>query len=221
MNFAYLTIGAYLFGSVPFGLLFARLQGVDLRKIGSGNIGATNVIRALGKKWGITCFILDVAKGLLPMILVPLLGLIDAEPTADQLLSWLAVGVAAILGHVFSLYLGFKGGKGVATSLGVVLGLWPYFTLCGLIVFAVWFVSVKIWRYVSLASVLAAGAFPIILAVAIGIQKSWTFGNLWPLFLVAVPIPLLVIVRHWTNIQRIRNGTEDKIGSRTKENSRL
>ena len=105
MNFTYLTIGSYLLGSVPFGLIIAKSKGVDLRHVGSGNIGATNVLRALGKNWGIICFILDVCKGLLPMILVPMLGLTDADPTADQLIGWLAVGVAAILGHVFSLYL--------------------------------------------------------------------------------------------------------------------
>jgi glycerol-3-phosphate acyltransferase PlsY len=212
MKWTLLILGAYLLGSVPFGLLVARLHGIDLRKVGSGNIGATNVIRALGRKWGIFCFVLDVLKGFVPMILVPLLGLCGGDPTAGQLIGWLAVGTAAILGHIFPIYLGFKGGKGVATSLGVVLGLWPYLTLCGLAAFVIWLITVKIWRYVSLASILAAGAFPILLMTAIGILKNWTFGNLWPLFLVAVPMPLLVILRHRANIQRILAGTESKIG---------
>lgn len=214
MKWAVLILGAYLLGSVPFGLLVARLHGVDLRKVGSGNIGATNVIRALGRKWGIFCFVLDVLKGFVPMILVPLLGLSSNDPTARQLIGWLAVGTTAILGHIFPLYLRFKGGKGVATSLGVVLGLWPYLTLCGLAAFGIWLITVKIWRYVSLASILAAGAFPILLLIAILIFKNWTFGTLWPLFLVAVPMPLLVILRHRANIQRLIAGTESKIGQK-------
>lgn len=208
-------IGAYLLGSVPFGLLIARRQGVDLRTVGSGNIGATNVLRALGRKWGIFCFVLDVCKGFVPMVLVPLLGLSDSNATDDQLIGWLTVGAAAVLGHIFPIYLGFKGGKGVATSLGVVLGLWPYLTLCGIAAFAVWLITLKIWRYVSLASVLAAGSFPVILLIAILLHKNWTFQNLWPLFLVAVPMPLLVIFRHRENIRRIRAGTEHKIGRKT------
>lgn len=214
MKWTLLIVGAYLLGSVPFGLLVARLHGIDLRKVGSGNIGATNVIRALGRKWGIFCFVLDVLKGFVPMILVRLLGLCGPDPTAGHLIGWLAVGTAAILGHIFPIYLGFKGGKGVATSLGVVLGLWPYLTVCGLAAFVIWLITVKIWRYVSLASILAAGAFPILLLIAILVLKDWTFGNLWPLFLVAVPMPLLVILRHRANIQRLLAGTENKIGQK-------
>ncbi len=214
MKWAVLILGAYLLGSVPFGLLVARLHGIDLRKVGSGNIGATNVIRALGRKWGIFCFVLDVLKGFVPMILVGLLGLCGSEPTAVHLIGWLAVGTAAILGHIFPVYLKFKGGKGVATSLGVVLGLWPYLTVCGLAAFVIWLITVKIWRYVSLASILAAGAFPILLLIAILVLKNWTFGTLWPLFLVAVPMPLLVILRHRANIQRLLAGTESKIGQK-------
>jgi glycerol-3-phosphate acyltransferase PlsY len=212
MNWLLLIIGAYLLGSAPFGLWIARLHGVDLRKVGSGNIGATNVIRALGRKWGIFCFVLDVLKGFVPMILIPLLRLGGSEPTAGHLLGWLAMGTAAILGHIFPIYLKFKGGKGVATSLGVVLGLWPYFTVCGLAAFIVWLITVRIWRYVSLASILAAGAFPILLLIAILFLEDWTFDRLWPLFLVAVPMPLLVIFRHRANIQRLIAGTENKIG---------
>jgi len=212
MKWTAYIVGAYLLGSAPFGLWIARLHGVDLRKVGSGNIGATNVIRALGRKWGIFCFALDVLKGFVPMILVPLLELGGSEPSAGHLLGWLAVGTAAILGHIFPIYLRFKGGKGVATSLGVVLGLWPYFTVCGLAAFIIWLITVRIWRYVSLASILAAGAFPILLLIAILFLEGWTFDSLWPLFLVAVPMPLLVIFRHRANIQRLIAGTENKIG---------
>lgn len=213
-----ILIGAsYLLGSIPFGLLIARCHGIDLRRVGSGNIGATNVVRALGRKWGVFCFILDVAKGLLPMRVPPLLGLTSPCPSDIELLGWLAVGTAAILGHIFPVYLGFKGGKGVATSLGVVLGLWPYLTLCGLAALFVWLLTAFLWRYVSLASILAAASYPLILLAAVWLLPGWTFANLWPLFLVAVPIPALVIWRHRSNIQRIFAGTESRIGRKNSQ----
>jgi glycerol-3-phosphate acyltransferase PlsY len=216
MMFAVLSIAAYLVGAIPFGLLIARTQGVDLRKVGSGNIGATNVTRTLGKKWGYLCFAMDVLKGLIPMLLVPAFGLIDKEQaTLGQLSLWLFVGCLAILGHVFPVYLGFKGGKGVATSLGVVLGLWPYYTFCGLITFAVWGIALWIWRYVSLASILAAIIFPISLAVFTFLLAEWELGRLWPLFIVAILMPLLVIARHVENIKRLMEGSEHKIGRKS------
>lgn len=214
MTWLLLILGSYLLGSVPFGLLIARLHGIDLRTVGSGNIGATNVSRALGKKWAYVCFALDVCKGLTPMLLVPALGLVARPPAPEQLFGWLATGAVAILGHIFPVYLRFKGGKGVATSLGVVLGLWPWLTLCGVTAFLVWAAVVLITRMVSLASILAAGLFPILLAVAIALTPGWTFNTLWPLFLIAVPIPLLVIVRHRDNIRRILAGAEHKIGQK-------
>ncbi len=138
MNFGFgvLIILAYLLGSIPFGLIIARAYGKDLREIGSGNIGATNLSRALGKKWGYFCFCLDMLKGLLPMIATA--RLLSKTPGSLDLIFWLAVGIAAVSGHIFPIYLRFKGGKGVATSFGVALGLWPYYTVCALIAFAVW-----------------------------------------------------------------------------------
>lgn len=214
MKWLTLIAVAYLLGSIPFGLLIARFHGIDLRRVGSGNIGATNVVRALGRKWGIFCFVLDVAKGLLPMLTPPLLGLTSSTPSSGELIGWLAVGTAAILGHIFPVFLGFRGGKGVATSLGVVLGLWPYLTLCGLAALLVWLLAAWIWRYVSLASILAAASYPLILLVAVCLLADWTWANLWPLFGVAIPIPALVIWRHRANIQRIRAGTESRIGQK-------
>jgi glycerol-3-phosphate acyltransferase PlsY len=211
-GFIILTVAAYLLGSIPFGFLIARAHGIDLRKIGSGNIGATNVSRALGKKWAYLCFILDVLKGLIPMLLVVGFGLVEKDVSLGQLWMWLGVGCAAILGHVFPVYLGFHGGKGVATSLGVVLGLWPYYTLSGLIIFAIWAIAILIWRYVSLASILAATAFPIVLTLLIGLIPEWRFGNLWPLYAAAIGIPLLVVARHAENIKRLMEGSEPKIG---------
>jgi len=155
--FAIAVIASYLVGSIPFGLIIARAHGKDLRSIGSGNIGATNVARALGRKWAFVCFVLDVLKGFIPMFAAMLLvHRLSNETQSEQTVNiwlWLAVGTAAILGHIFPVYVKFKGGKGVATSLGVALGLWPYYTICALIAFGIWLVFVLIWRYVSLASI--------------------------------------------------------------------
>jgi acyl phosphate:glycerol-3-phosphate acyltransferase len=211
VGFIILIIASYLLGSIPFGLLIARSHGIDLRKVGSGNIGATNVSRALGKKWAYICFSLDLAKGLLPMLLATAWHLVDKDISLGQLGLWLAVGCAAILGHVFPIYLRFKGGKGVATSLGVVLGLWPYYTLSGVIAFAIWVIALMIWRYVSLASILAALTFPVTLTVLISLIPEWQFSNLWPLYVAAIGLPLLVIARHAENIKRLLEGSESKI----------
>jgi glycerol-3-phosphate acyltransferase PlsY len=150
-------------GFGPFGLLIAKAHGKDLRAIGSGNIGATNVARALGRKWAYVCFVLDVLKGLTPMVLMPLTGAANAQSGPAGLAMWMAVGCAAVVGHIFPVYLRFKGGKGVATSLGVVLGLWPYFTLCGAAALLSGDLR-PVWRYISLASIIAALLFPLFFA---------------------------------------------------------
>ncbi|MBP8604881.1 MAG: glycerol-3-phosphate 1-O-acyltransferase PlsY [Phycisphaerae bacterium] len=211
MELITLIMAAYFLGAVPFGLLIAKAHGKDLRCIGSGNIGATNVVRALGRSWGILCFILDMLKGLIPMLAVPVLGLVGPQPKAYELTLWLLVGCAAVLGHIFPVYLKFKGGKGVATSLGIVLGLWPYYTFCGIAAFAVWIVCVLLWRYVSLASILAAVSFPIFLTIATSLFKDWGLATLWPLLAGAVLMSLLVVFRHRANIRRLLSGTESKI----------
>jgi len=220
MIFPLAIIGAYLLGSVPFGLLIAGAHGKDLRSIGSGNIGATNVARALGRKWAYVCFALDVLKGAVPMLAtLPLVRALSSQQEAGRvslLLLWLAVGCAAILGHIFPIYLKFRGGKGVATSFGVALGLWPYFTLCALFAIAIWVVVVLIGRYVSLASITASIAFPLVLIVSIILAPGWDFAGLWPLLIAACAIPLMVIIRHRENIKRLIAGTENKITSRQK-----
>jgi glycerol-3-phosphate acyltransferase PlsY len=206
---------AYLAGAVPFAHILARAHGKDVRTIGSGNIGATNLARALGRTWGYVCFVLDVLKGLVPMLvtlkfLKPIF--LERGGTEMQFLwLWLAVGCAAVLGHVFPVYLGFKGGKGVSTSLGVGLGLWPYYTCCAALAFGVWVVVVLIWRYVSLASIVAAVSFPLILLTAIGLLPDWEASAQWPLLVVAVIIPVMVIFLHRTNITRLLAGTEHRI----------
>ena len=123
-NLIILIIGAYLLGSIPFGLIIAGCFGINLRSIGSGNIGATNLARALGAKWGYLCFALDAAKGFLPVLIACFI--FYPSPDIIELAIILAVGTAAVLGHIFPIYTKFKGGKGVATSFGVALGLWPY-----------------------------------------------------------------------------------------------
>ena len=207
---------AYLLGSIPFGLLIAKARGIDLRKTGSGNIGATNVTRILGKKLGVVCFILDAAKGLLPCVLTlvlvqpPFLAAGHSELMFHWL--WLITGCAAILGHVFPIYIGFRGGKGVATSFGVALGIWPYFTCSALISISLWaWVALKS-RYVSLVSVIASMAFPVFLLGSIAFVPSWTLGALWPLLIIGIAIPAVVVIRHRKNIKRLMTGSEDKIG---------
>jgi glycerol-3-phosphate acyltransferase PlsY len=211
-------IGAYLLGSIPFGLLIAKAHGKDLRSIGSGNIGATNVSRALGRKWAYVCFVLDVLKGMVPMLVT--LSLARGSSSESQtekvilLWLWLAVGCGAILGHIFPIYLKFRGGKAVSTSFGVALGLWPYYTICASFAIAIWIVVVLIWRYVSLSSIAASVTFPIVLILAIILRPSWEFAGLWPLLIAATAIPLMVIIRHRENIKRLFAGTESKIFSR-------
>ncbi len=221
MTFAVAPItiaAAYLLGSIPFGLILAKAHGKDLRSVGSGNIGATNVARALGKKWAYLCFVLDVLKGLVPMIAAMILLPRISDITAVVRLSlWLAVGCAAILGHIFPIYLKFKGGKGVATSLGVALGLWPWYTIGAAIAFAVWGTVLLTWRYVSLASVTASAVFFLTLITLTAAVDSWTIAELWPLLVAAFAIPATVIVRHISNIKRLLAGTENKIGRRTEK----
>lgn len=207
------VIPAYLLGSIPFGVIIAKAHGQDLRSIGSGNIGATNVARALGRRWACFCFVLDVLKGLVPMLVVR--ALVEMSKPIPSLLSlWLLVGCAAILGHIFPIYLKFKGGKGVATSLGVALGLWPYYTICASLVFVIWILVVLVSRYVSLASITASITFPLVLVLAVVLTPSWDFANLWPLLIAATAIPLMVIIRHRENIKRLIAGTESKVFKR-------
>lgn len=204
------AIPSYLLGSIPFGVIIAKAKGKDLRSIGSGNIGATNVARALGRKWAYFCFVLDMLKGLTPMLVTRLL--IDLpNPTPILLSLWLLVGCASICGHIFPIYLKFKGGKGVATSLGVGLGLWPYYTICASLVFVIWVLVVLVSRYVSLASIIASIAFPLILVLSIVLIPNWDFAHLWPLLMAATAIPLMVIIRHRENIKRLLAGTENKV----------
>ena len=165
---------AFVCGSVPFGLLIARARGIDIRKHGSGNIGATNVWRVMGRGPGLLCFVLDVLKGLVPVLIAGWwMGLLGGHQIAPrQAWLWLAVMAAPILGHMFTPFAGFKGGKGVATGLGAMLGLYPYLTFPALGVFAVWIAAAAVWRYVSLASCVAALSLPALVFAFAG-KLSW------------------------------------------------
>jgi len=206
--FVVFPLAAYVIGSTPFGVLIARAKGKDLRAAGSGNVGATNVARVVGRRWGYLCFVLDVGKGLAASLTAVLLTRpAGGDPEALTQLAWLGVGVGVIGGHVFSVYLRFRGGKGVATALGFVLGTYPYLTWPGLCAFGLWLVVVGLSRTVSLGSVTAAAAFPFLLAA---FNRPLT--RYLPLAALAVSMATLIIVRHRSNLARLRAGTEHKIG---------
>lgn len=203
INIAIAVILAYLLGALPFGLVIAKSRGIDIRKTGSGNIGATNVMRSVGKPWGILTLVLDAIKGLIPTaffddILIQI-GYIQTPPI------WLPIvcGVAAILGHSFPIYLGFRGGKGVATSAGFLLGIAPWSLLIGLITFALVFGAS---RYVSLGSLCAAIVVPVV--------SIWLASNQPLTSSVLFVLAALVIWRHKGNIVRLLNGTENQISFR-------
>ena len=204
---------AYVVGSTPFGVLIARARGVDIRSLGSGNVGATNVGRVVGRAWGCICFLLDVAKGLGPVLAAGvILRRLDGFPTRLHQGVWLATGCGAILGHVFSFWLKFRGGKGVATALGVVLGIFPYFTWPGLAALGVWVATTLLFRYVSLGSIVAAVAFGPLFAAF-----NWPPTRYWPLGLFAAAMAALILIRHRGNIRRLLSGTENRIGRKRAE----
>ncbi len=187
-----LLIGSYLLGSVPFGLLFARAVGVDVRRSGSGNIGATNVGRLLGRKLGILTLAADAGKGILP----PLAAGWLLRDYADLELWLVLSGAAAFVGHLFPVYLRFKGGKGVATALGLFLVLSPWAVAVALLVFAG---AVLVSGYVSVGSLLAAGLMPV---------TVWLLGGSPLKVGLAMFTALLIWLRHMDNIDRLLKGEE-------------
>ena len=187
-----LIVFAYLLGSVPVGVLLARMKGADPRKVGSGNIGATNVMRAAGKMTGALTLAGDILKGLLPVAV----AFIMEEPVIVVA----AAGLAAFLGHLFPLFLGFKGGKGVATALGVYLRLDPFAVVITVIVFVL--VLLK-WRFVSLGSLVGVAAMPLLLYL-LNAPDYYIY--------LALIIGALIFIKHKDNIRRLLAGTENKIG---------
>lgn len=205
-------VAAYLIGSIPFGYLAGRLNGIDLREHGSHNIGATNAVRVLGKKWGIPVFICDFLKGFLPLLFVKeqLGGTVELFD-ADQMAWLLGVLAALILGHTYTCFLGFKGGKGVATTAGCLFAL---SLPIGMAMLVTWVVGMVLTRYVSLSSMLAAVAM-----VTAALQVFWLEDGdfatadamvITLLFLVCI----LVVFKHRSNITRLCNGTEPKAFSK-------
>lgn len=185
-----IIVSAYLAGSIPTGLLLGKAYGVDVRREGSGNIGATNLYRTVGRKVGVITLIGDCLKGLLPVVLVKMSTL------PPDFAAW--VGLSAFLGHVFSLFLKFKGGKGVATALGVFLALAPMAVAIAIALFAGFMFA---WRYVSLGSISAAAVMP--LAV-------YFLGGSRTAIIVTLLIAAIVIIRHLENIRRLISGTENR-----------
>lgn len=204
---ALLALVSYLAGSIPFGLLIGRaVKGVDLREHGSGNIGATNAGRVLGKKWGLICLALDALKGLLPVAFLPTLLFGADDPSLPHLT--VLAGVSTIVGHMFSCWLGFRGGKGVATSLGVVGVLSPWGLLAGAVAF---FGSFAVWRIVSLSSMLAAVTFG---GYQLTTLKPSPFAaSTWSQGLFAILVPLLIILQHRGNVRRLLRGEEPRFSS--------
>ncbi len=197
----------YLSGSLPWGLWLGQwLRGVDVRTLGSRNLGATNVYRSLGPAIGVPVLLLDIAKGALPTWLVPGLALTAAFPGGPE---WcrLAVGLAAVLGHVFTMFAGFKGGKGVATTVGVLLALSP--PAFGVFM-GVFLLTLAVTRFISLGSILGSLAFAVTLALtAPGGWRSPSAGF-------GIVVALLVIVRHHENIARLLKGEERKFSFTSK-----
>lgn len=200
------ALAAYFLGSVPTGFLVARAKGVDIRGVGSGNIGATNAFRVLGKGLGLLVLLLDFAKGLLACLGVPPLmaTMTDVELGGHAIVLGLVAAVGSVLGHNFTVWLRFKGGKGVATSAGALAALTPLALAIGLVV---WSVLLGLTRYVSLGSIGAAMAVPI---------ATWFTTRSGLLTGATSVLGALVILRHRTNIGRLLNGTENRIefGSR-------
>ena len=201
-----LMLTSYLAGSIPFGLMIGRtVKGIDLRQHGSGNIGATNAGRVLGKKWGLICLGLDAMKGLLPVALLPRFLFGVDEPALPHLA--VLAGVSTIVGHMFSCWLGFRGGKGVATSLGVIAMLSPWGLLAGAIAF---FGTFAIRRIVSLSSMIAAIAFG---AYQLATLRPSPFASeTWSQGLFAIAVPLLILFQHRSNIRRLLRGEEPQFG---------
>ena len=203
LTFAIVVIASYLLGSIPFGYLAGRMAGIDIRNCGSGNVGATNVIRTLGKSYGYPVFALDFLKGLGAVKMSILIATrMQSEWNPPEMFGIVAA-ISSVLGHSFPLWLRFKGGKGVATSAGALFGLAPVAVLVGV---AIWIVTFWLTRYVSVASIAAAAALPLVILVTTWLSR--TTGKL--LFFSSVCLAAVVIWRHRSNLSRLIHGTEPR-----------
>jgi acyl phosphate:glycerol-3-phosphate acyltransferase len=193
VSYVVVVVLAYLLGSIPTGYLLGKARGIDIRTVGSGNIGAANAFRALGKGAGIAALAADAFKGFAAARFLPLL--FGSAPSENLLI---AAGLAAIVGHNYTCWLKFRGGKGIATSAGVLLAWMPFALL---MVLGVWLLVCAISRYVSLASVAAALALPF---------TAWVADGSIPMVMIAAAVGVLAIYRHRSNIRRLLNGTENR-----------
>lgn len=198
-----ILLGSYLFGSIPFGYLAGKIGGIDIRKVGSGNIGATNVVRTLGKRYGYPVFLLDFLKGF-GAVKISMSIATDARPEwgSPEIFGILAA-VASVIGHSFPLWLKFRGGKGVATSAGALFGLMP---LAALIALVIWVLVFWFTRYVSVASLVTSVALPLIILIMTRLNQI--HGN--ALFYSSLGIAAVVIWRHRSNFSRLMRGSEPR-----------
>lgn len=230
---------AFLLGSIPFGLMIAKAKGIDIRAHGSGNIGATNVLRVVGKFFGIACLLLDALKGFVPVVIAMNLVRITGRdpqfhlayldslylmlPAAEQLKGQMIhvfTALAAVLGHNYSPWIGFKGGKGIATSAGVLIALMPAAVV---ILFLVFIITLLATRYASVASMVSALVLPVMTHLGARFHKTTEGISLWeagtwnkPLFAFSVLIAVLAVWKHRSNIARLREGTESRLVWATK-----
>jgi glycerol-3-phosphate acyltransferase PlsY len=229
----------YLLGSVPFAWIIGKSRGIDIRTVGSKNVGATNLGRTLGKRYFWMAFLLDAAKGFVP-VLISSLYLRHIESFGREIAGtpkwqdfyhfplWvpLITAAACVLGHLFPIWLKFKGGKGVATGFGVVLGFWPVFTLGGFAAGAFFIIMLMVYRYISLASISSAAFFAILVAVITSFHNDYLdmyqqTPDRYVLIGVACGFALLIIIRHRANIFRLIKGTEPQIGQREVDKARM
>lgn len=204
MDFLWILVG-YVVGSTPFGYIAGRMKGIDIREHGSKNIGSTNVLRVLGKGIGYPVFALDVLKGVVPVLLARIYAQ-DVEPVG---LVPALTSVATILGHNYTFWLGFKGGKGIATSAGALLPIMPFTILAAV---TLWVVTFLTTRYVSLGSIVAALTLPASFLIQGVSTGAWN----WPLLGLASLIGGLAVFKHRANIERLRRGTENKFERKKK-----
>jgi len=214
-------IFAYLIGSIPFGYIIAKLvKGIDIRTVGSRNIGATNVGRIIGWKWGVFTFLLDALKGAIIVCLAYFVSTAIAKLPASDYCAinnaiWMLIGgIAVILGHLFPIYLRFKGGKGVATAFGVFILMMPRATIIAL---ALWLFLVLLFRYVSIASIVAGISLPISYFLLNTDYKYKPNSGYSIIFITSLVVTLLVILKHIPNIKRLLNGTEPKVSFKKKD----
>lgn len=200
IQFITVIVGSYLLGSIPASVWVGKFFfGIDIREHGSGNAGATNTVRILGLKAGLPVLVFDIAKGWFPVFLVG--SLIQWDLPVDNIIYFqIIAGLAAVIGHVYPIYIGFKGGKGVGTLAGMALGLFPWAFLSSLLIFII---SIVITKYVSLGSILAAISFPLFIV--------FIFKNdSWPLIILGFFASVFIIFTHRTNIKKLLTGTENK-----------